>query len=322
VQTLCLEWVHSLRVSNICFLFHFCAIARGSFDCGGIKNAFYIRMKEESNKHNMRYLQVQEQEHVSFYSCYGMTYSERIWCSLKTIQDSCKKIFCRLAAGQGLNEKIILQNVTAEFWSYFTFNLSGSNVNIKVSEGSHHVCWSNLSLETKSVTRVHHCIRIITSNHLASLRSVLGSRFGIGVKKRFPPRGERERHCLRGDDINLIVIDEKKNTEMGYRKGKRYLLRINERGFDFNFEPSNNSLIIQCRFNSVRASDKMVSDFIAFRNSQENLVSELVPVGLTFYYEGELVKVVETTSVQTANINLRINLSQEMVKGLLIQQST
>ena len=58
VQTLCLEWVHSLRVSNICFLFHFSAIARGSFDCGGIKNAFYILMKEESNRPNMRYLQV------------------------------------------------------------------------------------------------------------------------------------------------------------------------------------------------------------------------------------------------------------------------
>ena len=173
------------------------------------RKPFFIRSQEEGeNEGALRYTPLQEHDHISFFSRNGMTYSEQIWCSLKTIQDHCRKTFCRMAAGQSLNEKITLPNITAEFWSYFTFNLSGSPVNTKISNGSNRVCWADLSVETKSVKRVRHCIRIITKDHLTGLRSVLGNRFGIGIKKRFPPRSCRELHCLHGDDINLIIIDE------------------------------------------------------------------------------------------------------------------
>jgi len=149
VQSRWLEWVHSSRVNNICFLFHFSDVVRGLIDCGGIKNTYFIRTKEEGvNEGELRYAPLQEHDHISFFSGNGMTYSERIWCSLKPILQ--KKIFCRMAAGQSLNEKSHYQ-ITTEFWSYFTFNLSGSPVNTKVSKGSNYVCWANLSVETTSV---------------------------------------------------------------------------------------------------------------------------------------------------------------------------
>jgi hypothetical protein len=101
VQSRWLEWVHSSRVNNICFLFHFSDIVKGVIDCGGIKNAFFIRSQEEGeNEGALRYTPLQEHDHISFFSRNGMTYSEQIWCSLKTIQDHCKKTFCRMAAGQ------------------------------------------------------------------------------------------------------------------------------------------------------------------------------------------------------------------------------
>jgi hypothetical protein len=53
VRKLCwFEWVNSSRVNNICFLFHFSDIVRGFIDCGGIKNAFFIRSKEEEANNN------------------------------------------------------------------------------------------------------------------------------------------------------------------------------------------------------------------------------------------------------------------------------
>jgi len=117
---------------------------------------------------------------------------------------------------------------------------------------------------------VCHFIRIITKDHLTELRSVLGNQLGIGIKKRFPPRGGRELHCLHGDDIHLIIIDETSFQSAGYRKGKRYLLRINQHGFDFKFEPGIHSLIIECRFNSVRATDKVVRDLVSYQASHQS----------------------------------------------------
>jgi hypothetical protein len=107
------------------------------------------------------------------------------------------------------------------------------------------VCWVNLIVNTKSIKCVRHCICIITNNHLTELQLVLGSWFGVGIKKRFPPSGRCVQHCLHGDDVNLIVINESR-IQAGYRKGRNYLLRTNEHGFVFNFEPGVDSLVIEC----------------------------------------------------------------------------
>ena len=296
----------------------------------GSRTPFFIRCKEEEPNNNeceSKCIELHEHEHVPFFTRNGMSYSERIWCALKTIQDLCKKMFCRMAAGQSLNDKITLTNATAEFWSYFTYNLSGVTVNTKVSEGSNRVCWANLSVETKSIKRVRHCIRIITNNHLTELRSVLGSRFGVGIKKRFPPKGGCVQHCLHGDDVNIIIIDESR-IQTGSRIGRHYLLRINERGFDFNFEPTVYSLVIECRFNRIRASDNLVRELVSYQAIRHVYQSELVPIGITFFYNGSLVKVVEInnqtcicTDMQSGT-NLRIHLSLEVVMELLRQQST
>jgi hypothetical protein len=96
------EWVNSSRVNNIYFLFHFSDIIRGSIDCGRIKNAFFIRSKEEeanNNEGESKYVQLHEHENIPIFTRNGMSYSEQIWCVLKTIQDLCKKMFCRIAAG-------------------------------------------------------------------------------------------------------------------------------------------------------------------------------------------------------------------------------
>ena len=50
---------------------------------------------------------------------------------------------------------------------------------------------------------------------------------------------------------------------------KQYLLRIDERGFDINFEPGIHSLIIECRFNKVRATDKVVRDLDSYQASHQ-----------------------------------------------------
>ncbi len=154
------------------------------------------------------------------------------------------------------------------------------------------MCWANLSVKTKSIKCVHHCIHIITNNHLTDLQSVLGSRFGVGIKKRFPPKGGCLQHCLHGDDVNLIVIKESR-IQAGSRKGRHYLLRINVSGFDFNFEPGVYSSVIECQFNRIRASDNLVRDLVSYQAIHQVYHSDLVPIGITFFFNGSLVKVVE-----------------------------
>jgi hypothetical protein len=197
----------------------------------------------------------------------------------------------------------------------------------KKSLGTCKVWWPDLSLQTFAVKRNRFIIRLDSSLLIERAESIFGSKFAVVMKKRHPKVGETSIHCRNEDSVNA-VIPNMSNVDFNFGRRNNLLLRVNNRGIDFIYEPSDATLRVACRFNTFRATDAAISSYVLpFLSNQETLDDEpLFRIGDTFIVDGTLFEVVELVPPHylchsVRNHNIVLHLGQLELESIFRHQS-
>ena len=333
VQTNSLEWINANRVKSICFVFHYSRILNGCYDCFGIKFTYFIRYRalHDDKTNGCMTESVSTEHYTSFPKEFGATYSQRIWCGISTVQGLTKKALHRVAESQPMKCQFVIPSVTHEFFTYLQSVLQPVTVHNLSSNKVKKLYNPDLSLE--SVRQRKHdlfCIRIATTAELMRLRSVFGARFGVGVKKKHPSieasSADNPVYCRHSDNVNIVVADDQQYN-MLYKR-RKFLRRVNCPGFDFLYDPEECTLVVQCRFRRYRGSSSTVKAMVSLpcRGSTDiDHRQELVTIGESFFRDGVLFRVLESSvsgclCVSNRNNLVQLNLTQLEVRDILRMQ--
>jgi hypothetical protein len=300
-------WVDASDVISVAFVFHVDTVANCSFDCYGMRNAFFCRYRYcikldndvvledlSAGTHtpfgNMREMgqNVTTKKNV----CMPVSYPSRVWYGLLSIRQLLlDPLLNRQAQHQKSNCQSVSGYASFEAFLHLYRGVTNATVHFLEVKRCRTLRWPDLSLSSVSMTWDVALLRIRSKEALAELQKTIGVRAGIGIRKRL--FGKHERVLANTEDIaNIVVFDEE---ELDDDDSSPPRLRTREQGIDFVFFVGSSTMSVRVRYQREPLNDKIVKEYLkdvsaGLRNTsmEDGGRKQHISIGTPFLYNGKV----------------------------------
>jgi hypothetical protein len=267
-------WINASDVLDVAFVFHVESVGNCSFDCYGMRNAFFCRYRYRIQlDDDVEMEALSAATHAPFGNMRNMgtnigtqkrvmmpvSYPSRVWYGLMSMrQVLLDPMLNRTAQHQTTNNQSLSAYTSVEAFLHLTRGVTNSTLHFLEVKRCRTLRWPDLSLSSVSNTWDVALLRIRSSEALAELRQTIGIRAGVGIRKRLFGKHERVLGC--NEDIaNIVVFAEESDDEEDTHSPR---LRTREQGIDFVFFVSSSTMSVRVRYQREALRHEIVKEYL------------------------------------------------------------